>query len=83
MQDDKYVPICILLHVNIHFDMHNLLRMPSFFPVCVFGFFRQKNMLFISVWITMWGVQLNFVNQSAYFKLYMFVGCFSLPFEAR
>lgn len=39
VKDDKCAPIYILRHVNIHFDKHNLLRMLSFFPVCVSVFF--------------------------------------------
>lgn len=45
---ERYVSIFILLHANIQFYQHHLLKILSF-PVCFSGFFF-KNMLCIYVW---------------------------------
>ena len=39
VQSDKYRSIGVLLHVDMQFDNHHLLKMLSFFLGCISGFF--------------------------------------------
>ena len=49
VQRNKYGSIWILLHSDIQFDHHHLLKKLSFFPVCIFGFF-VKIQVSVSEW---------------------------------
>ena len=50
VQPDKYRSIFSFLHIVSQLDQHHLLKMLSFFPLCIFGFF-VKVQVFISVWL--------------------------------
>jgi hypothetical protein len=39
VQGDQHESICILLHSEIKLDQYHLLKMLSFFSVCITGFF--------------------------------------------
>jgi len=49
---EKYASICILLHADIQFDQHHLLKIFSFFPNAYFWLLYQN--VFIGVWIYDW-----------------------------
>jgi hypothetical protein len=49
MQGDKYGFICILLQAVIQLDKHYLLKMVSFFLVCI-AFFLIDNHMSVGVW---------------------------------
>jgi hypothetical protein len=53
VQGDKYGSIFILLHTDYQLDQHYLLKMFSFFPLHVFGFF-VKDKLSIGMWVYFW-----------------------------
>ena len=50
---DRYGTISILLHVDIQFCVHHLLKMLSFFHFIILASFF-KNGLFIDIWINIW-----------------------------
>jgi hypothetical protein len=53
VQGDKYGSIFILLHRDSQLEQHHLLKMISFFPLYIFGFF-VKDQMTISVWFYFW-----------------------------
>jgi hypothetical protein len=50
VQGDKNGSICILLHADRQLNQHHLLKMLSFFPLYIFGFF-VKDQMTIGVWV--------------------------------
>jgi hypothetical protein len=48
IQGDRYGTICILLHTDIQLDQNHLLKMLSFFPLCIFGFLVKNQVSNVS-----------------------------------
>jgi hypothetical protein len=53
VQGDNNEPICILLHVDMQFDPHHLLKMLPFFPVYISGFIKKIRFPFVCGFVSL------------------------------